>query len=56
MMEKVNIVAKNFYIRGYETAKKVYFHAKKVYFHAKKVYISDEKVYNIYQKYAEKFI
>jgi hypothetical protein len=36
------------YIRGYQTAKKVYFQAKKVY-------IFEEKVYIIYQKNAEKF-
>ncbi len=41
-MEKVYIIAKKVYIRGYETAKKLFFHSKKIY-------ISDEKVYNIYQ-------
>ena len=40
---------KKVYIRGYETAKKVYFDAKKVY-------IFHEKVYNIYQRIAKKFI
>ena len=54
-VQKVCIVAEKIYIRGYETAKKVYFQAKKVYFEAKKVYIFEEKVYIIYQKNAEKF-
>jgi hypothetical protein len=40
---------KTIYIRGYETAKKVYFDAKKVL-------IFHEKVYNIYQRIAKKFI
>jgi hypothetical protein len=35
-MEKVYSVAKKVYIRGHETAKKVYFDAKKIYIHAKK--------------------
>ncbi len=40
-MEKVCIVAEKVYIRGYQTAKKVYFEAK--------------KVYNFYQKKAKKY-
>ena len=43
------------YIRGYQTAEKVYFEAKKVYFEAKKGYIFEEKVYNIYKKNAKWF-
>ena len=43
------MAAKKVYIRGYETAKKVYIDAKKIY-------ISHKKVYNIYQKNAKKFI
>ncbi len=50
-----HIDAKKVYIRGYKTAKKVYFDAKKVYIEAKKVYVFDEKVYNIYKTIAKKF-
>ncbi len=53
-MGKVCIVAEKVYIRGYQTAKKVYFEAKKVYFEAKKVYIFEEKVYMIYRKKCQK--
>jgi hypothetical protein len=42
-MEKVCIVAEKVYIRGYQTAKKVYF--EEFFF-----YIFEDKVYNIYQK------
>ncbi len=52
-MENFYTVAKKVNIRGYQTAKNVYFDATKVYFDGKKVHISVEKVYNIYQKYAE---
>ncbi len=54
-MKKVCIVDEKVYIRGCQTAKKVYFEAKKVYFEAKIVYIFEEKVYMIYRKNAEKF-
>ncbi len=42
-MKKVCIVAERVYIRGYQTAKKVYFEAKQVYIEAKKFTFLEKK-------------